>query len=61
MSNLREIEFQSLDHLGIIVGIIDLIGLVEIINDLIGQEPGEKISLLSCSEGNDIKWIGFCE
>jgi Domain of unknown function (DUF4277) len=44
MSNLREIEFQSLDHLGIIAGIIDLIGLVEIINDLIGQEPGEKIS-----------------
>lgn len=44
MSNLKEIEIQNIDHLGIIAGIIDSIGLVEIINKLIGQEAGEKIS-----------------
>jgi acyl carrier protein len=44
MLNLREIEIQNIDHLGIVAGIIDSIGLVEIINELIGQEPGEKIS-----------------
>ena len=44
MSNHQEIEFKNIDHLGIIAGIIDSIGLVEIINELIGQETGEKIS-----------------
>lgn len=44
MSNSREIEIKNIDHLGIVAGIIDTIGLVEIINELIGQQPGEKIS-----------------
>ena len=61
MSNAKEIEIQNIDHLGIVAGIIDSIGLVEIINELIGEEPGEKIRLLSCSQSNDIKWFGFCE
>ena len=29
MSNDQEIEFQNIDHLGIIAGIIDAIGLVD--------------------------------
>jgi hypothetical protein len=36
MLNLKEIEIQNIDHLGIVAGIIDSIGLVEIINELIG-------------------------
>ena len=44
MSNFLDIEIQNIDHLGIIPGIIDSIGLVEIINEIIGQEPGEKVS-----------------
>ena len=44
MSNDQEIEFQNIDHLGIIAGIIDAIGLVDIINKLVGQDPQEKIS-----------------
>jgi transposase len=44
MSNHQEIEFQNIDHLGIIAGIIDAIGLVDIINELVGQDPQEKIS-----------------
>jgi hypothetical protein len=32
----KEIEIQNIDHLGIVAGIIDaIIGLVEIINELI--------------------------
>jgi transposase len=44
MSNLRDVEIQSIDHLGIIAGIIDSIGLVEIINEIVGQAPDEKVS-----------------
>ena len=31
----QEIEIQNIDHLGIVAGIIDSIGIVEIINELI--------------------------
>lgn len=41
MSSARDVDIKNIDHLGIIAGIIDSIGLVEIINELIGQEPGE--------------------
>lgn len=44
MFNHQEIEIQNIDHLGIIAGIIDAIGLVDIINELVGQEAQEKIS-----------------
>ncbi len=44
MINIKDIEIKNIDHLGIVAGIIDEIGLVEIINDLIGQEEGEKVS-----------------
>jgi hypothetical protein len=39
----KEIEIQNIDHLGIVAGIIDAIGLVEIINELIPKEKGEKV------------------
>jgi len=44
MVNVKDIEIKNIDHLSIVAGIIDSIGLVEIINDLIGEEPGEKVS-----------------
>ncbi|MBE9232167.1 DUF4277 domain-containing protein, partial [Cuspidothrix issatschenkoi LEGE 03284] len=40
----QEIEIQNIDHLGIVAGIIDAIGIVEIINELIGVEKGEKVN-----------------
>ncbi|WP_416212028.1 DUF4277 domain-containing protein [Nostoc sp. ChiVER01] len=33
MLNAKEIEIQNIDHLGIVAGILDPIGLVEIINE----------------------------
>jgi transposase len=44
MVNVKDIEIKNIDHLGIVAGIIDSIELVEIINNLIVQEPGEKVS-----------------
>ncbi|MDF5732589.1 MAG: DUF4277 domain-containing protein [Rhizonema sp. PD38] len=44
MVNVKDIEIKNIDHLDIVAGIIDSIGLVKIINYLIGQEPGEKVS-----------------
>ena len=38
-SKLRKMEIQNLDHLGIVGGIIDVIGVVEII-----VEIGEQVS-----------------
>lgn len=59
MSNQKEIEIKNLDHLGIIAGIIDSIGLVKIINELIGQEPGEKISPGHVVKAMILNGLGF--
>ncbi|MFO5471677.1 MAG: DUF4277 domain-containing protein [Dolichospermum sp.] len=40
----QEMEIQNIDHLGIVAGIIDSIGIVEIINELIGVEKDEKVN-----------------
>ncbi len=59
MSNLQEIEIQNLDHLGIIAGIIDSIGLVDTINELIGQERGEKVSAGHVVKAMILNGLGF--
>jgi len=38
------IEVTNLDHLEIVAGLIDEIGLVEQINELVVEQPGEKVS-----------------
>jgi transposase len=40
----QEITIENLDHLGIIAGIIDEIGLVEKVNELLGEDRREKVS-----------------
>jgi transposase len=44
MFNAKDLELKKIDHLGIVAGIVDSIGMVEIINKLLSFEPGEKIS-----------------
>ena len=44
MSSPPQIQVANLDHLGLVAGIIDAIGIVEKINDLVGTQPGEKVS-----------------
>ena len=44
MSQLANIEVKNLNHLGIIAGLIDEIGIVEIINEQLGIKPQEKLN-----------------
>ena len=44
MSLIEEIKVKNLDHLGIVAGLIDEIGIVEIINQKLGVDNQEKIT-----------------
>jgi transposase len=44
MTPQTEIQIQNLDHLGLVAGIIDEIGIVEIINEEVSMEPGEIVT-----------------
>jgi Domain of unknown function (DUF4277) len=41
----QEIQVQNLDHLGIVAGIIDEIGLVDQVDELLGIHPQEVVTL----------------
>ena len=43
-NSVLDIRVQDIDHLGIVAGIIDEMGLVEQINQLLGTHPQEMIS-----------------
>ncbi|BAZ91035.1 transposase [Raphidiopsis curvata NIES-932] len=55
----EEIEIQNIDHLGIVAGIIDSIGIVEIINELIGVEKDEKVNAGQVVKAMIINGLGF--
>ncbi|MDC0834556.1 DUF4277 domain-containing protein, partial [Geitlerinema sp. CS-897] len=38
------VEVKNLDHLGLVAGIIDEIGIVEIVNDLLGEKRRKKLA-----------------
>lgn len=59
MSTLKEIEVQNIDHLGIVAGIIDSIGLVEIINEFLGENADEKISCGHVVKAMILNGLGF--
>lgn len=44
MSPIENAKIKNIDHLGIVAGLIDEIGIVEIINSQLGIDPREKIS-----------------
>ena len=44
MSLTEEITVENLDHLGIVAGLIDEIGIVELINQKLGVDNREKIA-----------------
>ncbi|MDY6898833.1 MAG: IS1634 family transposase [Cyanobacteriota bacterium] len=59
MFNIEEIEIKNIDHLGIVAGIVDSIGLVEIINGYCGSEPEEKISSGHIVKAMILNGLGF--
>lgn len=44
MNNQTEITVKNLEHLGLVAGLVDEIGIVEKINQLVGEQPGEIVS-----------------
>jgi len=56
---LEEIEIKNLDHLGIVAGIIDEIGIVEKINKLLGTDPREKINYGEVVKAIILNGLGF--
>lgn len=59
MSTLKDIEVQNIDHLGIVAGIIDSIDLVQIINELLGEDVAEKISAGHVVKAMILNGLGF--
>lgn len=59
MSNVKDIKVQNIDHLGIVAGIIDSIGLVEIINDLLGKDVAELVSSGHVVKAMILNGLGF--
>jgi len=44
MQKASQMKVENLDHLGLIAGLVDEIGIVERINQLVGEQPGEIVS-----------------
>jgi transposase len=59
VSYLEEIQVKNLDHLGIVAGLIDEIGIVEIINNKLGIDVREKISAGTVVKSIIINGLGF--
>ncbi len=58
-NQLIEIDVQDVNHLGIIAGIVDEIGIVEIIDRLLGTHPLEKISAGHVVKALILNCLGF--
>ena len=59
MSYLEEIQVKNLDHLGIVAGLIDEIGIVKIINNKLVIDVREKISAGTVVKSILINGLGF--
>lgn len=56
---IDEIEIKNLDHLGIVAGIIDEIGIVEKVNELLGTDSREKINCGEVVKAIILNGLGF--
>ena len=54
-----KIQIENLDHLGLVAGIIDEIGIVEIINTTVGIEAGEIINAGLVVKAMILNGLGF--
>src|SRR5215210_4469092 len=58
-SEAPQIEVQNIDHLGIVAGIIDEIGLVEEIDHLLGTHSQEHVSSGQALKAMILNGLGF--
>ena len=56
---MNELKIRNIDHLGIVAGIVDQIGLVEIVNAEIGENSQEKISAGIVVKAMILNGLGF--
>ncbi|MEO1149228.1 MAG: IS1634 family transposase, partial [Cyanobacteria bacterium J06638_22] len=54
-----ELMVEDLDHLGIVAGIIDDLGLVEQLNERLGEDPREKVSAGVVVKAMILNGLGF--
>ena len=59
MNEPIEIDVEDLDHLGLIAGIVDEIGIVEITNRLLGTHPLEQVSAGHVVKALILNCLGF--
>jgi transposase len=59
MNQPIEIEVQDIDHLGLVAGIVDEIGIVEITNRLLGTHPLEEVSAGHVVKAMILNCLGF--
>ncbi len=59
MFQTSEIKVKNLDHLGIVAGLIDEIGIVDTINDKLGRDSREKISAGTVVKAILLNGLGF--
>jgi transposase len=59
MSPIENAKIKNIDHLGIVAGLIDEIGIVEIINSQLGIDPREKITAGTLVKAILINGLGF--
>jgi transposase len=59
MSPIENAKIKNIDHLGIVAGLIDEIGIVEIINSKLGIDPREKIAAGKLVKAILINGLGF--
>lgn len=59
MNRNDEIQVQNLDHLGLVAGIIDEMGLVEQINQLVAEHDCERVSPGHVVKAMILNGLGF--
>jgi hypothetical protein len=55
-----EIQAKDIDHLGIIAGVIDQMGWVDAVNELVGTHSLEQVSTGKVRWSNDSQRFGLC-
>lgn len=59
MFSLQEIEIKNINHLGLVAGIVDDIGIEKIINEVVGRDPRELINSGQVVKGIILNGLGF--
>ena len=57
MSLTEEITVENLDHLGIVAGLIDEIGIVEVINQKLGVDKSRKNYCWTSNKSFNFEWV----